>query len=576
MTTGRVLTGIVDRLPTERGGWWHEYVCPVHGIELDHGDLLTAAFPAAGAACAGGCTIDTPAVRGAWLVLSHQAWARRIRLLAHAGHRDQAVRLLTQYATTYADHLGTHGQAQSWMLPGRLFQQALTEAIWAVSVGHAVWTLAGTGAEELVAVLPMLDDLAAQAWAGRDILVGDGKFRSNYTAWLNAAGAVTSQAAALVRGHAPDPGPWLDGAHGLFAHLLVATGPDGWEWEASTYYHGFVLRAALLALRGSDPVRWPAAFRQRLESMVEVLALTATDGGVLPALHDGPYRRPALALEWLEIAALAGQVWPGCLTAVAARARHDAGPADDGLDTHLDGWFTGAPAVWPARQPDPVTVFSDAGYAVVRATGVHAVLDFGPHGGSHGHRDKLALYLYGETDAWQPDPGQVPYGHRALRAYYTSTAAHPAFSVDGLEQQECAGRLAMAGPHTAIAAANDCYPGVTARRAVTAGPGYLLDILELTAEEPAALALHLRPDCPLTAWLTEGGVLRTRWQGEDVLHGTHLCTAQATPLVNPWSRAGGPPGPPAHPPRLDRAGRAGGVLLGLPPRPGPHRPARRR
>jgi hypothetical protein len=164
---------------------------------------------------------------------------------------------------------------------------------------------------------------------------------------------------------------------------------------------------------------------------------------------------------------------------------------------------------------------------------VHAVLDFGPHGGSHGHRDKLALYFYGDTDAWQPDPGQVPYGHRELRAYYASTAAHPAFSVDGREQQECVGRLVASGPDTVTAAADDCYPGVTARRTITAGPGYLLDLLHLTADEARSLAVHLRPDCPLTATLTADGVLHTEWPGDRVLHGTHVCTEPSIPLATP-------------------------------------------
>lgn len=35
----------VKRIPRERGGWWHAYVCPAHGVELDHGDVLGGTFP---------------------------------------------------------------------------------------------------------------------------------------------------------------------------------------------------------------------------------------------------------------------------------------------------------------------------------------------------------------------------------------------------------------------------------------------------------------------------------------------------------------------------------------------------
>lgn len=64
-------------VPREPGGWWHAYVCPAHGVELDHGDLLGGVFPAGGAVCRYGCRLDTDAIRGAWTVLAHQKIADR-------------------------------------------------------------------------------------------------------------------------------------------------------------------------------------------------------------------------------------------------------------------------------------------------------------------------------------------------------------------------------------------------------------------------------------------------------------------------------------------------------------------
>src|SRR5687767_1555865 len=82
------------------------------------------------------------------------------------------------------DPLGRRGHngAAGWMLRGRLFQQALTEAIWAVTIGRAA-RLLGDPVPELTA------GLAEAARVARDSLVADGRFRSNYTAWLDAAGA---------------------------------------------------------------------------------------------------------------------------------------------------------------------------------------------------------------------------------------------------------------------------------------------------------------------------------------------------------------------------------------------------
>ncbi|MEV6080820.1 heparinase II/III family protein [Streptomyces sp. NPDC052069] len=537
------------RIARERGGWWHAYICPAHGVELDHGDLLAGVFPAGGARCAHGCRVDDEAVRGAWTVLSHQAWARHLRVLAHRGGQDsEAVARLVEYAGLYAE-LATdrHGEAQTWMLRGRLFHQALTDAIWAVNVGHTVSTLAERGAEGLAVLLPLLDDLERAALDARDVLTGQGQLASNYTAWLNAAGVSASRAAAAARGREWDGAEqWLEGENGLYAHLRVAVAEDGWEWEGSTYYHGFVLRAALLALRSTDPTAIPADVVGVLAGMTDVLATIATPGGILPALHDGPYLRDPLALEWLELVALAQQLVPSAaLDAVAGRAREELGAADDGLDTLLGGWFAGPPlAERPA--PAPVTVYPVAGYGVLRAAGIHALVDFGPHGGSHGHRDKLSLYLYGNTTPWQPDPGQVPYAHAEFRDLYASTGAHPAFRVDGGEQAECTGTLLGSDATSVTAEVTTAYESVRAVRRVAVGDCYLVDLLTVMGREARRISAQLRPGTSLDVQVQAAGPVRTTWYGDETLHGWHTHTAGLP--VRPMTRPG--PGPADDPQRM--------------------------
>jgi len=523
--------------PTARGGWWHQYVCPAHGTELLSVELLSGQFPAAGGPCQHGCRVDTPAVRGAWLVLSHQAWARRIRFLAHSGDaasRAEAVTLLGEYAEIYATLDDDHDGAQPWMLRGRLFQQALTEAIWATSIGHAAWTLAGS--DDVTVALPLLDSLTEAVRQARGVLVEQGRFESNYVAWLDAAGATTSAAAARIRGLSTSD-EWIGGELGIYQHIRAAILPDGWEWEGSTYYHGFCLRAYLLALRGVDPPDIPADIVEQLKAMVAVLAGIAAPDGTLPALHDGPYARVPLAAEWLELIALAGQLFaPTGLEAASAHVLGQAGDNHDGLERLLGGWFAGPPLAGPR----PARLFTDVGYAVVRAPGIHALLDFGPHGGSHGHHDKLALYLYG-NDPWQPDPGQVPYGHREWRAHYRSAAAHPTFRVDGAEPAECAGELCEATETAVTAAVSGAYDNVQARRRVSAGASYLLDSLTVTADRVRTISLGIRPDVPLTVRV-EGEMVRTDWAKS--LTGWHIASVPAAPMVS----AG--PGPADDPQRI--------------------------
>ncbi|MEV0803954.1 heparinase II/III family protein [Kribbella sp. NPDC050281] len=522
--------------PAERGGWWHQYVCPAHGVELEHEGFETGEFPAGGVPCAYGCRVDTETVRGAWRVLAHHWWARRIRLLSYDG---AGAELLTSYARLYLKltESGEHEQAQGWMQRGRLFHQALTDAVWGVPIAHAIRNLAGRA--ELAETLPMLDDMIDGARRARDAMVAQDKFSSNYTAWFNALGVTAGQAAAAVRGESWDgEKEWLTGEYGQFAHLEVATGEDGFEWEASTYYHGFVLRAYLLSLRGADPAQIP----DRLDAMIGALAGIATDGGILPALHDGPYRRVPLALEWLEIVALARQFTTNHgLDAVATQARAEVGPSYDGLEDRFDGWFAGPPRSGMVRSWPTIEVSNS--YAVVRTGGIHAILDHGPHGGSHGHHDKLALYLYGATTRWQPDPGQVPYGHAEWRRHYKSAAAHPTIRIDRLDPDEATGAITY--DETSVTAEiAGWYDGVRATRHLIAGDGYLVDVVRVTVDREREIVLQFRPDVELSVEVTPSEV-RTIWTGDETLYGYHV--GQAVPLVRPG------PGP-ADDPQRTRTG----------------------
>jgi hypothetical protein len=547
-----------------RGGWWHDYVCPTHGTEL---------CPPApdGYPCPHGCRWTGEPFGSAWLGLEHQRNARRIRTLAAAAATgdtaaaDRALDWLASYAHAYAEAPARHEGAREWMVPGRLFQQALSESIWAAGVANATWALTGVLdpgrtdrlVREAVPLLAGLHELAASARERTELT-------SNYVAWFNAAGALT--AGALVRlGKSPPDAGWIDGPAGVHAHVRAAVREDGFEWEGSTYYHAFVLLAYLYALRGTDPADLPTDVADRLVAMVEVLGNLVTPDGVLPALHDSPYRRPAgderlgtehrriEVCELAEVVALAGQlVRTRVLDRLAGWCRQVlAGSDEAGLLDGPAGWFGGPPLPDRAGTTGPV-VFRRAGYAVLRPGDISwlAVLDFGPHGGSHGHLDKLSLYLYGDRVAWQPDPGVVPYGSPLRRDVYRTTRAHPTFSVDGAEQAECAGRLlrwAGDGPSTAVvAAADDAYPGIRARRHLVVVAGGLLDVLELAARAGGyehRLAVHLRPAVPVRV-RAEDGSWRTDWGGAVPLAARHACSVAARLAPVPgWAPADDPSQP---------------------------------
>ena len=561
---------VLTRVPSGPAGWWHQYVCPVHGTELV-GPAPDGRSPESHL-CSQGCRVQGAEYDGAWRVLQHQECARALRGSAHRyvreGHepsRAEAVTLLEEYADLYASaqSRGWSDEAQPWMLRGKLFHQALTEAIWGTVVADAVAALAvgdrrvGGPGQDLTVAVPLLTGLLATMTEARSALVDErGELRNNYTAWLNCAGATAERALAALGRPAPED-TWLAGPSGLYSFLGAAVGDDGWEWEGATYYHVFVLRACLIAVGGLSPAELPPDFVARIEGMLRVLVDLSTEDGLVPVLHDGPYRRRPALQELLETCVLGRQLVdvPG-LDSIELGTRRSLSPEDTLVEDRLGDWFAGGglAASSGSLGPRRSTRWSSVGYLVLRSPSRrwHAVVDAGPHGGSHGHRDKLALYLYAARGAWQPAPGVPPYGSRLRAGHYATTAAHPTFRVDGRDQAECAGEVLdwSIAPHetSATVAVDGAFPGVRARRHLVMTEGYLLDALHVTSERPAHLSVGLRPARPLDFTLV-GDTGHSRWLADGAgaderLRGLHRSTPAGSFEVVPGRGPSDQPSPP--------------------------------
>ncbi|GAA3634903.1 heparinase II/III family protein [Microbacterium awajiense] len=540
----------MSSVPALPGGWWHDFVCPTHGVEL--GERVEGGFTGS---C--GCRVAGDAFEGAWLALEHQARAREARVHAHRYRREgdesdrrRAMTILIDYAHLY-DRFASEGwsaRSEPWMLRGKMFAQALSEAQWAVGIADAVIALdPPRGTDEAAALERMLVQIEDTLRDARRVLVDErDDQRNNYTAWLDAARRIVALARASLGGPEADAG--LVAA--VYAHMRIAVLPDGWEWEASTYYHVFVLRAYLLSLRGVDPAAIPSDIVRTLRAMVDVLAVIAAPDGCLPILHDGPYDRVAMHREVLEIGALSAQLFERTgLSVVEEWARSRCAADDDGLESTLDGWFGGRPIdLEPA--PRRSHLFADAGYAVLRDADarITAVLDAGPHGGAHGHYDKLALYLYGDGTRWQPAPGVPPYASPLRRGYYTRTLAHPTVRVDDADQAEAAAEIRVWDPAAAAltAASATAIEGVDLRRALRLHAGTLVDVVRVIVNDGSRrrLTLGFRPATDFEV-RAAGESWSSVWRdGKARLHAAHWSSAPASFTVAPGR---GPSDDPSRP-----------------------------
>jgi hypothetical protein len=89
--------------------------------------------------------------------------------------------------------------------------------------------------------------------------------------------------------------------------------------------------------------------------------------------------------------------------------------------------------------------FTGLGWAVLRSgasrDGMYLALDYGPHGGGHGHPDKLGFSFYALGDFLAHDPGCVAYGLPIHSQWYRQTVSHNTVVVDQRSQEECTGKL---------------------------------------------------------------------------------------------------------------------------------------
>ena len=569
-------------IPRGRAGWWHEYVCPTHGTELRARTRAPRSDDTH--LCPHGCVLRGEPYEGAWQVIELQQCARDFRDLARRylasgaeADRSAAQALVTDFCLIYAEAVaeGWTDSAATWMLRGKLFHQALTEAIWGTSLAHGVLTLLdadarwGRSSADLAEASQLFTGLLDTVTEARRVLVEDRQdLRNNYTAWLICAGISATQVLARLDdashasggGDTGDVSSWWDGPAGLWAHIDAAVHPDGWEWEGATYYHYFVLRAYLLALRGQAPAELPEKQRAVVIAMLRVLVDLATDGGVLPVLHDGPYRRPQALQELLEVCVLGRQLvdLPG-LEQLEAGTRLELGPGATTLEDQLQEWYAG-PALTPPKdsaKPRASVSFPDTGHLVLRSvTGRwQAVVDAGSHGGAHGHLDKLGLYLYGDREVWQPAPGVPPYGSSLRHSYYATSAAHPTVRVDGHDQADTDARVLLwesaAESTRAVVSAPDVFAGVRFQRHLLMRGDVLLDAVHVSAAEAHDVVLGLRPadrldaqphDANFLTTCVDGGAVAPRTPGRDLL-GCHLSSSVST---FGWTPVRGPADDPAR------------------------------
>jgi Heparinase II/III-like protein len=444
----------------------------------------------------------------AWVRYQHLWLAERAATLAtlaslagHQGAAEAVEAILTEYAGAYLDF----PNRDNVLGPSRLFFSTYLESIWVTNYLAAA------------VLLRESDRLSPEAAEGVNLVADEaanliGEFDegfSNRQTWHNAA----LTAIAVWFEDEELATRTVEGPTGILAHLLQGFRDDG-MWFEGENYHLFALRGQLLALGWA---RWTGVdlladerLAARLDAALRAPAITALPDHTFPARKDSRFGVSLAHPMYLELwevglarlGAAGSDLWSWLreLYSVAAPPAqpfdsylHDVGepPLERPRNRADLSWWSllemtpSMPEVTGEWAPESV-LLEQQGLAILRDGTRYASLECGPYGGGHGHPDRLHLTLHAGGHHWLADPGTGSYVGRDL-FWYRSTLAHNAPRLDGVSQPPGDARCTNFDVQGAWSWSRGTYTSLS--RSLVSGPRYLLDVVELSADEEHLLEL---------------------------------------------------------------------------------------
>jgi len=333
----------------------------------------------------------------------------------------------------------------------------------------------------------------------------------------------------------------LVGPSGLQRFLRTGLQSDG-SWYEGENYHLFAHRGLwyLVMLAEHARASMPDELRQRFTRGFTAPLRTALPDFTFPSRRDSQYQ--ASLRQWRiaesvelglarspdspELAAGLATLYGDAPNGDSARWRSTAEAERNVPGVRLTradlGWKSllfALPEVPPLVATDPVSALMEGqGFGVIRREKgrVYAALDYGHTGGSHGHPDRLNLWLVLGNRRVFEDVGTGSYVERTLH-WYRSTLAHNAPLVDGRSQDLVAGSLRAWDEQkdfSWIDAEASIAPGILVRRSVVVGPGHLVDRVEWTADREVTFDLPMH--------LEGGETVEDLWRQEHLTGGSGL------------------------------------------------------
>ena len=297
---------------------------------------------------------------------------------------------------------------------GRLLSQTLDESVWLLRAVASYDMIAESGALSMGQKVDIEWNLIRAAIA---TIQRYDAGKSNWQAWHNAAiGAA---------GYALNEKNWvtqaLKGKSGFAYHIKNSMLADGFWYEGSIGYHNYTLSAyhwlALAAKQAGQNL-----YTQGLLKMVKAPLLMAFPNQSFPKLNDGGTGSLLSMRNFFEVAFAFTQDKE--ILAVLQFIYNDLKQSR----AIVEALLLGATLTGKQKYSPKGFNFTATGYAIIRQgssfNALYAGLDYGPHGGWHGHFDKIQLIFFGGQQLLLSDPGTTSYRLPYHNGYFKQSIAH--------------------------------------------------------------------------------------------------------------------------------------------------------
>lgn len=451
-------------LPPRGGNWFHWYACPEHGCSLSTGKQVGEwqwehKCPVGGEIRLGDTSKSSADYDGCVISRHHDGWSRAMlvtgvayQMTGDARYAGKCRDIALAYAEKYPTY-PIHDNSGAPKLGARIGSQNLDESVWLIQVCQGldlVWDTLTQAEREAITNRLLLP-------SAREVIMPHPHGVHNIQCWRNSAMGLVG----LLVGDAELVNYAINNAGtGFRAQMEKGVTPDGCWYEGAWGYH-FYTMSAIWGLTEAARNCGIDLYCPEYKRMFDAPLLFAMPTMSLPAFNDSGQQDLSGGSAIYELA-YARYKDPVCLELLSRSDRRN-----DFALFFGEAKLPEAPkAEWKSAN------YPRSGYAILaKGAGEQATwlgIKYGPHGGGHGHPDKLSFVLCAKGRVLGIDPGTTRYGLPIQKQWHRTTLAHNTLTIDEESQKPAEGKCIAFGDENgvdyAVCDAGPIYDGVAFTR----------------------------------------------------------------------------------------------------------------